>query len=634
MSAALDAKLQQAAAMHSQGAVQQAAALYAEILRVMPLHADALHLLGVAETQLGRAQRGAELIERSLAVNAHQPVAIANRGNALLALKRPDEALADYERAIALQPGYALAHFGRANALCALQRPADALPSVERALQLAPNFVEALNTRGGALATLERHDEAIASYDRALALQPQHAKALLNRAAAHQALQHGERALQDYDAALTLAPVNAEAWAARGQVLAGLGRTEEALQSYERALKLDPDQPAALFGWGIAVSASKGFATALDAFRHLLAVAPEYPHARGACLHTQLQLCDWRDYAESVDAVTAGLEADRAVDFPFSFLAVCDSPALQLRCGRRYSAKYPAPPRKLWNGEHYRHERIRIAYVSGDFLEHPISFLLAGVFERHDRRSFETIGLSLREDPASATGRRVRAAFDQVHAVGTRPDADIARLIRELEVDVAVDLMGYTGDHRAPIFVHRPAPVQVSYLGLPGTTGSPALDYIIGDEYLIPPAQQADYSEQVVYLPDCFQATDDRRIVAPAPTRAEVGLPQDAFVWCSFHSNYKLNPPLFDIWARLLREVPGSVLWTVGSNPVVQGNLRAEAGNIFSVALGGEDAAFSGGGWRLPLPRCVTRAWIRSRSQRATSASTSVTRGEARWPGI
>jgi predicted O-linked N-acetylglucosamine transferase (SPINDLY family) len=153
----------------------------------------------------------------------------------------------------------------------------------------------------------------------------------------------------------------------------------------------------------------------------------------------------------------------------------------------------------------------------------------------------------------------------------------LAQLIRDWDVDIAVDLMGYTGDHRAALFNFRPAPIQVNYLGFPGTMGTADRDYIIADEFLIPEAQRADYSEAIAYLPECFQANDDRRPMAARPTRAQAGLPADALIWCSFHSSYKINPPLFDVWARLVLSVPQSVLWLVADNLEVEENLRREA---------------------------------------------------------
>jgi predicted O-linked N-acetylglucosamine transferase (SPINDLY family) len=205
--------------------------------------------------------------------------------------------------------------------------------------------------------------------------------------------------------------------------------------------------------------------------------------------------------------------------------------------------------------------------------------LLAGVFERHDRRRFETFAISLRPEEESALGQRVKGAFDRFIDVSGQSDGAVAELLHALEIDIAVDLTGFTDGLRPQIFSRRPAPIQVTYLGFPATTGAPYMDYILADAFVIPPAQAQHFSECVVYLPDCFQANDDQRVISARVTRTDAGLPEGAFVFCCFNNSYKLNPAMFDIWMRLLDRVPGSVLWLVSAGAAVGGNLRREAMN-------------------------------------------------------
>ncbi|HMK87673.1 MAG TPA: tetratricopeptide repeat protein [Steroidobacteraceae bacterium] len=573
----LDIKLREAVALHAQGRAREAAALYAEILQSQPDNPDALHLFGVTETQLGRPQAGLEWISKSLGVNPNQPAAIANMGNSLLALRRPADALRCYEEASSAWPEYALAAFGRGNALAALRKPAEALASYDRALSLSPGLIEALVARGHALVKLSRFEEALSSFDGALERVPCAATAHLGRATALLALKSPGEALRAVDRAVELAPGLAQAFVTRGDILTEDGRLDEALAAYDRALELDTGLAAAWFGRGLAASLDARFATAAESFGRCATLDPDHAYARGACMHAQLQICEWRHYRESVAEICAAVERGAVVDFPFSFLAVCDSPSLQKRCAEQFSRLQYTGQRPLWRGEHYGHTRLRIGYISSDFLEHPTSFLMAGVFENHDRRRFEPIAISLREDTSSPTGRRVRAAFERFIVPAAGSDLALASLIRELEIDIAIDLMGCTGEHRAAVFCYRPAPIHVNYLGFPATSGSDYIDYILADRFLIPEIHRSDYSERIVHLPDCFQANDDRRIVGAAPSRAEAGLPAPGLVWCSFHSSYKLNPPLFDVWMRILRATRGSVLWLVGGKPEVERNLRREA---------------------------------------------------------
>jgi protein O-GlcNAc transferase len=627
--AELPSKLQRAVALHAQGQPAQAAVLYAEILQAQPAHADALHLLGVTETQRGQAEAGLHSIAKSLAINPNQPAAIANQGNALLALERGVEALACYEKALTLWPDYHLAAFGRGNALAFLQRPAEALQSFDQALAAAPNFTEALSARGGVLIKLKRLAEALASYDRAIELSPALVRAHLGRGCALLGLNAYSEAAASLDRALQLSPDFAEAMVATGDLKSALGEAEAAIAAYDRALQLNPTLVTAWFSRGLALSLRARFAEAALSFRRALDIDPQYPFALGACLHSQLQNCDWHDYSTSVEAIIAWAEQGRAADFPFSFLAVCDSPRLQRRCAEQFAELQPSRQPPLWGGERYGHERIRVAYISADFLEHPTSFLMAGVFEKHDRSRFETVGISLREDERSPTGRRVQAAFERFIVPGPRSDLELATLIRDLKIDIAVDLMGYTGEHRAALFAHRPAPIQVNYLGFPATTGAPHIDYLIADRFLIPAAHESEYSERIVYLPDCFQANDDRRAVAPnVPSRREMGLPESGFVWCSFHSSYKLNPPLFDIWARLVRQVPDSVLWLVGGKPEVERNLRGEA---LARGVGADRLVFA---QPLPYPQHLARLSLADICLDTLPFNGGTTTSDALWAGV
>jgi protein O-GlcNAc transferase len=628
MNGELDVRLQSAVALHGRGLPEQAAVLYAEILRTHPDHADALHLLGVTETQLGRPRSGLDWIARSLAVNPDQPAAIANRGNAFLALGEPGQALACYDEALRSWPDYGAAVYGRGNALSALGDLAAALCCFERALELAPNFLQALMARGGVLRKLRRHAEAVEAYERAIAAAPTASQAYLGRAMAERALKKYDQAIASCDRALQLAPDCAEAFAERGHVLSERGRIEEAIDAYDRALRLDPMSAVVWFSRGIALSVQGRFVEAAAALRRALQADPQLPYARGTLLHAQLRVCDWSDHMAAAAAISTALQRDDPADFPFALLAVCDSPSLQLRCAQRYARSQRAGRDALPPSGRRDRGRIRIAYLSEDFLEHPTSYLMAGVLERHDRQRFEIVGVSWR-DQDSPTARRVRAAFDRLVPAESVPDEALARLLRGLEVDIAVDLMGYTGSHRSGLFAHRPAAIQVSYLGFPSTMGSPDIDYLVADEYVVPEAERGNYSESIAYLPECFQANDDRRpSVARAPTRAQMGLPATGLVMCSFHNSYKLNPPLFDVWCRLLSATPDAVLWLVAATEIVQHNLRREA---LTRGISPERLVFAE---PLPYPEHLARLGLADLCLDTIPFNGGTTTSDALWAGV
>jgi protein O-GlcNAc transferase len=655
--------LQHAVGLHRQGQMAQAGAIYSRVIALEPAQPDALHLLGVVLTQSGDAERGAELIEKSLALNPGQPIACANLGNALLAVRHFDDALASYDRSIALWADYAPAHNGRGSALAALQRPAEGLPSFERALELMPNFPEASENRALALLKLHRFEEAVGAFSEVLASRSDDAQVLTNRALALCALwRHGE-ALADADRALLIRPALAEARYARGVALLGLGRahevvaqidgahahdsnrpellvlrgnalrqlgrSDEAAAEYQRVLELRANFPEALVALGTLATATRDFDRAAAIFERLLEFAPDHDFYRGVCLHAKLHIFDWSDYATAVQRVLADMDAGRKPDLPFTFLAISDDPNRQQQCARAYAGAYPKVYGRLCGTPRARRERIRVAYVSADFLEHPTAYLLAGVFEAHDRTRFEIIAVSLRADSTSPTARRLQAAFDRFIDVSGQSDQQIARLIAELEVDIAVDLMGYTAEERPGIFVRRPAPIQVNYIGFPATMGAQHIDYLLADPFVIPADAAAFYSENIAYLPQCFQANDARRVEAAAPvTRPEVGLPLHGFVWCAFHASVKINPPLFDVWARLLQAVPDSVLWLVSNTATAEINLRREASKR------GVDPVRLVFAKREPYPRHLARLSLADVCLDTWPFNGGATTSDALWRGV
>jgi predicted O-linked N-acetylglucosamine transferase (SPINDLY family) len=458
-----------------------------------------------------------------------------------------------------------------------LGRLAEAETAYLEVLRLDPNQSHALHLLGVVLTQTGRPAEGAEFIKRSLALRPQQpvAYAGLGDALAQQG--RLDEALDCYDRALSFSPQTIGALIGRGQILLDRGRNQEALAALDAAAQLQPDHPTILFLRGRALAQLARPAAASDCFRRVFVLDPSYEYVLGARLWVELHACQWHDYSAQIDNIEAAVREDRPAAFPFVFFSVSDSCELQLRCARRFAARYRPDAAPLWQGELYRHDRIRIAYVSEDFRTHPTSFLMMELWERHDRQRFETIAISLRREEDSDVGRRAAAAFDRFIDVSMLADAAIAQRMRELEVDIAVDLMGYTGGVLHPIFTPRPAPVQVNYLGYPGTLGSADADYLIADEFLIPGADRAHYSEQIVYLPGTYQPNDRRRATSSPPSRADCGLPSDAFVWCCFNNAYKFNPPLFEVWCRLLAAVPESVLWLIPGAKETEKNLQMEA---------------------------------------------------------
>lgn len=376
-------------------------------------------------------------------------------------------------------------------------------------------------------------------------LVPDNAPAHNNLGNAYRELDRYEPALASYARAIDLAPSVASFWFHQAQILMAMDRSEDAIASLDRTLELDPD----------------------------------HGHALGTRVAAQRSLCDWAGLEDRVTGLAAAVRADRAAVAPFQWLVSCDDPALQLQCARRHAAaRYPARAALRTDEAPRRHERIRVAYLSADFHGHATSYLMAGLFESHDRDRFEISAYSFGPDRRDDMRQRLVRAFDRFVDVRHLDDGAVARLMVEHGIDIAVDLKGYTHLGRSGILSFRPAPMQVSYLGYPGTLGTDFIDYIVADRHVIPPDQQRHYTERVVSLPDCYQVNDAARAIAPRrPGRAELGLPDPGFVFCCFNNSSKLGPDIFDIWMRLLRHVSGSVLWLLADNATVQRNLRREA---------------------------------------------------------
>jgi predicted O-linked N-acetylglucosamine transferase (SPINDLY family) len=430
----------------------------------------------------------------------------------------------------------------------------------------------ALHMLGYLKAQQGRYDDAIVLLSKAVRKNSADPSALAHYAHALMAAQRFNEALPAYDRLLAIQPAHFEAHYNRGVILSQQRKYEEALASLDQALKLQPNSAAVHFNRGVVLAELERHREALESYDRVLALNPGYAPALTNRAMVALSLCDWDRAAQ--------ISADQAVMLapPLTLLGMSDDKGLQLACASatvRTLAPTPVPP--LWTGERYRHDRIRLAYVSPDFREHAVAFQLAPLVERHDRSRFQVIGISTGLSDESAIRARLMKAFDRFHDFAAVNSDDIARRLREMEIDIAIDLGGHTGLSRLQIFSHRPAPVQVSWLGYPGTTGAPFMDYLIADETVAPPEDQPFYTEKLVQLPDTYFPTDPARPIGAMPSRADEGLPVQSFVFCAFNNAWKITRPVFDIWMRLLAEVPQSVLWLKQPPADTRVNLEREA---------------------------------------------------------
>ena len=506
---------------------------------------NAANLLAVSLMQQARHEEALKALASALERDPLSAGTRLNLGGALIHLGRFDEAVSHLAQAVQLDPRLSQAHSNLGLAFKELGRFEEAIESYGRALRIAPGDFEAHSNLGMIYRAQGRRDEAIASLERALSINPGHVDALLHLGAACQEHNRLEEAVGHFTRAIALDPQSANARHNLGVALQGLSRHDEAIASFQEALRLDP----------------------------------QHKYTPGALLWSELVTCRWEALASRIADLKAGVRKGEAVTEPFGLITVSEDPEEQLLCAERfYEDRVNTGLTRLWNDERYRHEKIRVAYVSGDFREHAVAYCIAELLERHDRSKFEVIGASFGVDDGSEMRARLEQGFDRFLDVRAKGDLDAARLLRDLEVDIAVDLMGYTRYSRPGILAHRPAPIQVGYLGYPGTLGADVIDYVLADRFVLPEEHRRFYSEKIVTLPGSYQANDSRRKVAgSAPSRIEAGLPEQGFVFCCFNNSYKILPAMFDVWMRLLTGVPGSVLWILQDNAAAAENLRGEA---------------------------------------------------------
>ncbi|MBX7199468.1 MAG: tetratricopeptide repeat protein [Rhodospirillaceae bacterium] len=592
------------------GRMTESLAVFDKILARDPNHRDALNDRANALIRMNRLDEAMQCLDRLLSLAPQSPIAHYNRASILATLGRTEEALAALEIACAAKPGFAEALFFKGNLLRTLKQPAaalaayeaavaanprhadalnntgdtlsemgrhgDALAVFERALTIAPTHIDLLVNRGRALGKLGRTEEQFAAFEQALAIKPDYAPALLSAGVALTSLRRYDQALEKLDRAVAAAPTDPRVLEARGSVLTMLGRKEEAVASYEASLGIAPSVEA-LNNYGHLLRRMSRYEEAAAAYERVIALKPDLPMAKGFLWTSRLYCCDWADPIRAIDAMVADTLAGKAVTNPFALVQFSSSAEAQLRCAEMYIASKKRTP-AAWAPGARTGDRLRVAYLSSDLQNHATAFLMAGMFEAHDRTRFETIAISFARDDNTPYRQRLRSAFDRFIDASFMTDEEVSHLVRGLNVDIAVDLKGFTSDARPDIFLDRIAPLQVSFVGYPGTWGAACMDYLVADPVIIPPGAERFYAEKIVRMPDSYQPNDRNRVIAAhVPTCAELGLPEQGFVFCSFNNCYKILPPVFDVWMRLLKQIPDSVLWLLATNTAAVRNLRNEA---------------------------------------------------------
>lgn len=562
---------------------------------------------------IGQATSALDILEKALEYAKKDASVLFAGGNLYLEAKQFEDALRVYSQVLAREPSHASALFNSGHAFLSLGKDQEAVQAYRRAYEADPSNLEALFNVGTIANSLSYFDIGVDVLSCVLAQNPQHHAARNNRAHAYRKMSNFHEALADYEVLAVLDPTNPKTYYNLGVTSVEIKNFNQALMNFEQALAIDPEYLDALVARGLALYELVRYSEALASFDRAIEISPNlgdarlnrghlrrltndftgaiedyqnvidqglpYKYVLGDLLYCKMQICDWNGLEILYKKIEEGIRACNKIATPFSLLSYATSAEVQKLCAEIY-CQSEFPPRTDIDPPDWpsAKQRIRIAYFSADFHDHATMHLMAGLFEEHDRSQFEVYAFSFGPVRKDAMRARAEAAFDHFIEASELSDKAIALLARHLEIDIAIDLKGFTTHCRPGIFSYRAAPIQINFLGYPGTMGADFIDYIIADEVVVPPSYDQFYTEKVIRLPVCYQVNDSKRLRPNMTfTREQLGLPDDAFVFCSFNNNFKITPDMFDVWCRLLQKTEGSVLWLLADNETAAENLRREA---------------------------------------------------------
>jgi len=562
----------------AQGEFEQAIHFLKGALQKSQPFFEAAHNLGLAFANLAQDLEAVEYFSQALQLNPHSFEALSNLGNSYKNLGQPLNALPYQEKALEIAPQNPQCWVNLGVTLNELKQYQKALEAFDEAIQLQENYGEAWSNKGIVLKALGLYEDALKAQDIALQINPQDVHAWSNKSVIYLALMRHKDALHACEQAITLQPQFSEALYNQGIIFQELKQHTHAIQSFRQAIKIHPDYPDAWVHLGNVYFSNKNYQEALHAYQTALEIKPDYPFLFGMLLHTKQQMCHWKDFDADLKTLNTQAQLEAKISPPFQFITLSNDEALQLQVAKTWSEdKYPferMPVALPMSGSN----KIRIGYFSADFHNHATAYLMAEFFELHNKDKFEIYAFSYGPKLNDEMRNRLLTSFDRFIEVQELTDQLIAEQSRALKIDIAIDLKGYTQDGRPSIFSFRAAPIQINYLGYPGTIGSTQMDYIMADPLLIPAESQTFFSEKIIYLPNSYQTNDSRRKISDiAVTRAQMNLPEDTFVFCCFNNSYKITPEIFSAWMRILKSTPNSVLWLLKDNAWATENILNEA---------------------------------------------------------
>jgi predicted O-linked N-acetylglucosamine transferase (SPINDLY family) len=554
---------------------------YERVLVIKPNFAELHNNLGVIFQGIGQLDSAQEHLEDAVRIMPDFSEAFNNLGNVFKELNQLDRAINCFNKAVAINPNFDKAHNNIGNVFKELGQFDNAIKSYEMAISTNPNYAEAYDNLGSLLKVLGQKYDAVTSYQKSLTIKPNNSEVHNNLAVIFMELGELDASIKSYETALSINPEYVEAYNNLGIALNLNGQPEEAIKTYQKALSIKSDYAEVYFNLGNLLLKNNQFDKALFNYERAHNLKPGIDFLFGHLFSTKMQLCIWDNFSNDYEELITKINNSETIINPYSLTSLIDDAEIQLKNAKKYFKEKLSKNNALSKINNYsKHAKIRIGYFSADFRVHPVSLLSAEIYELHDRSQFEVYAFSFGPDTQDEMNLRIKVGVDNFYDVRIMSNKEIALLSRSLEIDIAIDLGGFTADNRLEIFDIPAAPIQINYLGYPGTMGADFIDYIVADEVLIPADQKSNYSENIMYLPNCYMPQDSSRQISDKPiTRQECNLPEDSFVFCCFNNSFKITPKEFDIWMRLLSKIDGSVLWLIKPNKSYEDNLKIEAKN-------------------------------------------------------
>ncbi len=549
-----------------------------EILDNDPNNFDANNLLAAIFFQNSEYLNAISYFKNAITINPKIPDLYNNLSISLCQTKKFDEALLSWDKAIKIKPDYAEAYFGKGNVYSIFKDYDKAIDNYNSAIKINKNFKQAYSNLGNIYFLIKEFKKSLENFTIASNIKPVNEIEINNQGNIFFELRDYKVALDKYIYATNINPKFALGFYNIAKTYKELNQNDDAIINYQKAIKLNNNFAEAYQNLGNLYLDLEIFEKGIFSLTQALRINPGLKNLHGTIIQSKCGICDWSTFIKDKNLLKKNILMKKNISNPFPVISIYDSPELQRIASESYvKDEFSNYKRKEIKKKNFVSKKIKIGYFSSDFHNHATSHLMINLFELHDRSKFEIYAFSFGKDDNSEMRKRVSKAFDKFFDVRLNSEEEIAKKSRELEIDIAVDLKGYTGNNRFGIFIERCAPIQISYLGYPGTTGSNCIDYLVADKTLIPKENKKFYSEKIIYLPNSYQINEDNKKISNRNfTRKNFGLPDDSFVFCSFNQIYKISPEMLKLWAHILNEVKNSVLWLLADNDKAKANILSE----------------------------------------------------------